>query len=128
LLRCRRRRHLEISELGDEELHRLRLGPFVDAVEGLALPAAEEPGHGLVGHDHHLLERGMGERLASIQARSTSALVVERENVVAGLDAECTTRVAPPRSSVATRSPSRSASVTPPRTRSVPARIACAWE
>jgi len=51
-----RRRHAQIGELLQQELDRLRVRPFVDAIERRALASGEQLGHRFVRGDHQLLD------------------------------------------------------------------------
>ena len=90
-----RRRHLEVGELGEEQLDRLRVGALVDAVERVAAPAREQLGDGLVRGDHHLLDEHVRERLLLDPRALDAALAVEGELDLAALDAQRPAREAP---------------------------------
>src|SRR6266851_444339 len=88
LLRCGRRRHVEIGELPEQKLDRLRVRAFVDPVERLASPAGEELGHGLVRRDHQLLDQAMRGRFAFLPGTRDPAFAVELEVDLGRFDAE----------------------------------------
>ena len=79
-----RGRHLEIRELGEQQLDRLRVGPLVDAVERVAAAPGEQLGDGLVRGDHQLLDEHVRERLALDPGALDAALAVEGELDLAG--------------------------------------------
>ena len=88
------RRHLEVGELGEEELDRLRVGALVDAVERLAAPAGEQLRDGLVRGDHQLLDEHVRERLLLDPRALDAALAVEGELDLPALDPEGAAREA----------------------------------
>ena len=90
-----RRRHLQVGQLGEEQLDRLRVGALVDAVERVAAAAREQPGDGLVRGDHHLLDEHVGERLLLDPRALDAALAVEGELDLPPLDAQRTARKPP---------------------------------
>ena len=91
----RRRRHAEIGEHRDQPRDRLRLGRVVDAVERLAAAAAQQPGDGLVGEDHELLDEHVGVRLALEPRVGDPSLAVEGERGLGRFYAERTSREPP---------------------------------
>ena len=95
--RSRRRRHLEVGQLGEHELDRLRLGRLVDAVERVALAARRGTRRRprWRGSSAPRSARGPSAPTSS-QARSHPALAVEREVDLAALDPERAAREAPP--------------------------------
>ena len=90
-----RRGHLEVGELRQQQLHRLRVGPFVDAVDGLATAPGEKLRDRFVGRDHQLLDEHVRERLRLDPGALHPALAVEGEGCLARLDAQRPAAVAP---------------------------------
>ena len=86
--------HLEVRELGDEQLDRLRVGPLVHAVERVAAAARQQLRDGLVRGDHQLLDEHVRERLALDPGPLDAALAVEGEFDLAALDPKCAAREA----------------------------------
>jgi hypothetical protein len=81
-----RRRDLEVGELVEQELDRLRIRALVHAVERLAPAPREQGSHRLVRGDHQLLDEHVGERLPLDPGSLDAALPVEGEGDLSRLD------------------------------------------
>src|SRR6266511_3960618 len=84
----RRRRDLEIRELLEQQLDRLRIRALVDAIQRLAAPRREQPGNGLVRGDHQLLDEAVRGGLGFLPRARDSAVAVEVERDLGALDPE----------------------------------------
>ena len=87
-LRRGRRRNAEVGELRQQQLDRLRLRPFVNAVERLAPSPGEQPCDRLVREDHQLLHKHVPLRLGLAPRVRHAALAVELEHRLGALDSE----------------------------------------
>ncbi len=86
--RGRRRRYVEVGELREQEVDRLRIGPLVNPVQRLAAAAGEQAGDRLVREDHQLLDERVRFRLALPRGPRDPALAVELELDLGTLDAQ----------------------------------------
>ncbi len=91
-----RRRNLQVGELREEELDRLRVRPLVDAEERLPASPGEERRDRLVREDHELLDEHVRVRLGLDPRALDAAVAVEGERRLARLDPERAAREAPP--------------------------------
>ena len=95
VFRRRRRRHLQVSELRQQELDRLRLRPLVHAEQRLSAPTGEQRGHALVRQDHQLLDEHVRMRLLRPPGTRDAAVRVELELDLGRLDTQRSTGKAP---------------------------------
>ncbi len=91
----RRRRDVEVGELGQQQLDRLRIGALVHAVQRLASPGCQERADAFVGEDHELLHQHVSVRLAFEAGVGDAAVAVEAIDHLGRLHLQGPAREAP---------------------------------
>ena len=95
LLGRRRRRHAEVGQARQHQLHGLRIRRLVHAVERVAPAACQQARDELVRQDHQLLHEHVRVRLGLAPGALHPALAVEGEDHLSALDPQRATGEAP---------------------------------